>query len=98
MLIISMLSNKCNSILSVIWISGWHVHVINEVKHLVFSKWGIVNTSFLFKELFKNHLQQVSISVEIEIDDLLHVLIASSNKLIEKTFDDLSFTTSCKTY
>jgi hypothetical protein len=92
-----MLSQKSNGILGIIWISSRHVHVINEVKHLILSNWGKVNTSFLLKELFKDHLKQVSISVEIEIDDLLNVFVTSTYKFVEETFNDLSLTTTSKT-
>jgi len=97
MLIISMLSEESNSILGVIWISGWHVHIINEVNKLVFTNWGESLTSFLFKLLFHHHLEKICISVEVEIDDLLQVLITSSYKLIQKTLDDLSFTATSET-
>jgi len=43
-------------------------------------------------------LKQVSISVEVEIDDLLDVFIACSNKLVKETLDDLGFTASGKAY
>jgi len=75
MLIISMLSEKGNGILCVIWISSWHVHVINKVNELSLSLGGIQSTSFLLEILFHDHLKQVGISVEVEIDDLLLVLI-----------------------
>jgi hypothetical protein len=37
------------------------------------------------------------ISVEVEVDDLLDIFITSTNKLIQKTLDDLCLTTSSKT-
>jgi hypothetical protein len=52
MLIISMLSKKSNGVLSVIWISSWHVHVINEVDKFLLSFWSKDLTSLLFKVLF----------------------------------------------
>jgi len=98
MLIISVLSEKCNGILCVIRITSWHVHIINKVKHLEFTNWGECLTSFLLKALLKDHLKQVCISVEVEVDYLVNKLFTSSGQLSQKTFDDLCFTAASHTY
>lgn len=96
MLVVSMLSQESNGILRVIRISCWHVHVINKVEKLEFTNWGEGLTSFLLKLLLKIHLEEIGVSVEIEIDDLLQVFISLSDEFVEKTLDDLGLTTSCK--
>jgi len=98
MLVVSVLSEKSNSTLGVIWITHWHVHVIDEVDELEFTNWGECLTSFLFKDLLQVHLKQVSISIEVEVDNLLEIVtVNNTGKLVQKTFDNLSLSTSCKT-
>jgi hypothetical protein len=92
-----MLSQKSNSTLSIIWITSGHVHVINEVDQLVFTNWGKSSTGFLLKLLFQNHLKEIGISVEVEVDNLLDIFIRFSNHIIKKTFNDLSLTATSKT-
>ena len=99
MLIVSVLSEKSNGTLGVIRITHWHVHVIHEVDELVLTNWSECLTSFLFKQLLQVHLKQVSISIEVEVYNLLEIItIGTTGQLVQKTFDNLSLTTSCKTY
>ena len=97
MLIISVLSKKGNGILCIICISCWHIHVINEVDELVLANWCESLTSFLLKLLLHDHLEEVGISIEIEVDNLLDVVLCLGHKLVEKTLNDLSLSTSGKT-
>jgi len=89
-----MLSEQCNSILSVVWITSWHVQIIDEIEHLELSNRGEDLTNFLLKLLLHLHLKEIGICVVVEVDDLLKILITSLNKVVEHTFDNLSFTTT----
>ena len=51
MFIISVLTEKGNSVLGVIRISGWHVHIINEVNELTLANWSKSLTSLFLKHL-----------------------------------------------
>ena len=99
MLVVSVLSEKSNGTLGVIRITHGHVHVIDEVDELILTNWSECLTSFLFKQLLQVHLKQVSISIEVEVHNLLEIItIGTTGQLVQKTFDNLSLTTSCKTY
>ena len=92
MLVISVLSEESNSVLGIIWISSWHVQVIHEVNKLSLSLWSIQSTGFLLQVLLQDHLKQVSISVEVEVDDLVLVKVRFGADVVKKTLDDLSLT------
>jgi len=94
MLIVSVLSQQSNGVLGIIWISLWHVHVINEVDELVLSNWSEGLTSFLLELLLKIHLEEVGVSIEVEVDNLLEILVTLADKLVKETFDDLGLTAS----
>jgi hypothetical protein len=83
MLIIFVLSQKRDSSLCVIWIELGHVQVINEIDQLIFTNWGISSTSFLFKLLFKNSLEKHRISVIVEVNNLLNVLISGCSQIMK---------------
>jgi hypothetical protein len=44
--------------------------------------------------LFQVELKQVGISVEIEVDNLLHVIVSGGDEIVEQTLNNLSLTTS----
>ena len=77
MLVVSVLSEESNSILGIIWITSWHIHIINEIDQLEFTNWSKCLTCFLLKALLHNHLEQVSICVKVEVDNLADVLFTS---------------------
>jgi len=98
MLVVSVLSEKSNGTLGVIRITHWHIHIIHEVDELVLTNWSECLTSFLFKQLLQVHLKQVSISIEVEVDNLLEIVtVKTIGELVQKTFDNLSLSTSCLT-
>jgi hypothetical protein len=88
------LSKESNSVLSIIWISSWHVHIIHEIHELELAWWCKGFTSLLLKHLFQVELKQVGISVEIEVDNLLHVIVSGGDEIVEQTLNNLSLTTS----
>ena len=97
MLVVSVLSQKSDGTLSIIWISSWHVHIIDEVDELKFTNWSESLTGFLLQQLLQVHLKQVSISVEVEVNNLLEIVtVYTTSELVQKTLNDLSLTTSCK--
>jgi hypothetical protein len=83
MLIISVLTEKSNSTLSIKLISCRHVQVINEVNKSVFTNWTISSTGLLLKIGVEYKLEKVGISVEVHVDDLLHVIISLRDKLVQ---------------
>jgi hypothetical protein len=97
MLVVSVLSEESNSGLGIIRISCWHVQVIDEVDELACSLWSKHLTSFLLKVLFQHKLKGISISVEVEIDNLLKIDWVFGAKIVQKTLDNLGLTSSWHT-
>ena len=80
--------------MSVIGVSGRHVHVVDEPDQLKLAHWGEGFSSLLLEHLLQVHLEQVGVGVEVEVDNLLEVFIAISAHLCQQTLDDLGFATS----
>ena len=93
MVIVLMLSDKSNGCLSVVWIKSGHVQVINEVDKLVLSNWSITCTCLPLKLLFKLVLKKSRVSIVVEVDNLLQVLLFCwIAKFIKETFGNLGLT------
>jgi hypothetical protein len=56
MLVVSVLTEKSDGVLSVVGISGWHVHVIDEVDQLILANGSISFTGLFLELLFQIHL------------------------------------------
>lgn len=97
MLVISVLSEKSDSILGIIRISSWHVQVINEIDELARSLRSKHLTSLFLKVLLQHQLEGIGISVEVEIDDLLEIIWIFSTKIVQKTLNNLGLTGSWHT-
>jgi hypothetical protein len=92
-----MLTNESNSSLSFIRILFGHVEIINEVDELGLTFRSPTSTSLL--ELrFQNLLKHVSISEEIEVNNLTFEFISLFNEIVKETLNDLSFTATGHTY
>ena len=74
MLVVSVLSEKSNGGLSIIWIWARHVEIINEIEKLLGSSWCVKLTSFLLKLLLQDELEKIGICVEVHVDNLLNEL------------------------
>ena len=94
MLVVSVLSQESDSVLGVVWIPSWHVQVINEIDELSSTLWSIQSTSLLLEVLLEDHLSQVGIRIEVEVDDLMLVSIRLGADIGQETLDDLGLTTS----
>ena len=78
-LVVSVLSQQSDGILGVVRVSGWHVHVVHEVDQFVLAQRSVRSTCFLLQVLLQVQLQQVCVSVVVEVDDVvLYVRIMSS--------------------
>jgi hypothetical protein len=97
MLIVSMLSQESNGSLSIIWISCWHVQVINEVDEFACSFWSKHLTSLFLEVLFQHQLKSVCISVEVKIADLLDIDWVFSAEIVQQTLDNLGLSSSWHT-
>jgi hypothetical protein len=75
MLVILVLSQKSDSRLGIELIGARHVEIIKEVDELELARWAVSNTSLLLDVLHEDHLEEVSISVVVEVDTLLDVVI-----------------------
>jgi hypothetical protein len=92
-----MLSQKCNGSLSVIWVELWHVEIINEVNELCLSRWSEGGTSSLDEDLFHDGLEEISVSVIVEVDDLVLVSFGVQGEGLQESLSDLSLSTSSVT-
>ena len=95
MIIILVLSEQSNSSLSVVWIEFRHVYVINEIDELEFSYRSIISSCLLFELLLQNCLKEGRISIIIEVDNLLNVLISHGGQVIQETTRYLCLATPC---
>jgi len=92
MLVVFVLTHESNGTLSIVLIERRHVEIINEVDELILANRAINFTSSTLKLLLKNGLEEHRVSVEIEIDNLLEILISFRRKIIEHTLNDLGLT------
>ena len=92
MLVVLVLTDKGDGTLSIILIESGHVEIINEVDELVLADGSVDLTSSTLELLLKNGLEKQRVSVEIEINDLLEVLISLGGQIVKKTLNDLSLT------
>ena len=92
MLIVLVLTDKGDGTLSIILIESGHVEIINEVDELILADWSINFTGSTLELLLENGLEKHRVSVEIEVDDLLEVLISLGGQIVKETLNDLSLT------
>lgn len=92
MLIVLVLTNESDSALSIVLVKSRHVEIIDKVDELVLANWSVNLTSSTLKLLFKNSLKQHGVSVIVEVDDLLEVVLSLGRQIIEETLSDLSLT------
>jgi hypothetical protein len=92
MFVVLVLTEERNSSLCLIIILLGHVQVINELKELILSERSISLTGLLFEEGLQLGLKKSRVSVEIEVDDLLKIIVTNGGKIVEETLSDLSLT------
>lgn len=92
MRVVEMLTHKGNSSLGLIWIELGHVHIIDEVNEFRLARRSETSTTHLDELGLKNLLEQSGVCEEVEVDDLLAVVLASSGQLIKETLDNLGLT------
>jgi len=92
MFVVLVLTEERNSSLCLIIILLGHVQVINELKELILSERSISLTGLLFEEGLQLGLKKSRVSVEIEVDDLLKIIVTNRGKIVEETLSDLGLT------
>lgn len=92
MLVVLVLTHEGNGALGVITIESGHVKIINEVDELVFADGAVDLTSSSLKLLLKDGLEEHRVSIVVEVDDLLEVILGLGRQVIEETLSDLGLT------
>ena len=93
MAVVSVLPEKCNGCLSIIWIKLRHIEVIDEVDQLSLTLWTELPTCFLFQRLLQLRLQVHRIGVVIEVDEDKGVIVRLGfNYISEDTLCNLCLT------
>ena len=67
MLVIGVLSQKCNWSLGIIWIQLRHIKIVNKVYHSNFASRSVLFTSQLFEGCFQHILKICGVRVEVKV-------------------------------
>ena len=98
MFVIQELSEESDSGLGVIFIQLRHIQIIDKVDEESFTLWSPSDTSLLLeRRQTKLNLQDISIGIVIEIDDVEEIVLwLFGVEIFQETFDDLGLTTTSR--
>jgi hypothetical protein len=92
MLVVLVLTEEGNGSLGLVRILSGHVQVINELEELVLAEGSEGLTGLLLELRLKLTLEEGRVSVVVEIDSLLEVVISGRGHVVQETLGDLSLT------